>query len=176
MTVKSPFRNRAKAFGLLAASLATFWMATPAAHAMQANPASVPARASAVVTRLRVDGAWVRAAPPGAMMLAGYMVLHNDGDAPVRLVSVQSDAFGTVELHRSLVVNGMETMRPAGEQTIAAGGRMDIRPGGLHLMLMQPRQPLKVGDKVRFHLRFADDSMIEVIASVSAEAPGIAKP
>src|ERR1700722_9974612 len=32
---------------------------------------------------LLVEGGWIRSAPPGAAMLAGYGTLHNIGDAPV---------------------------------------------------------------------------------------------
>ena len=43
--------------------------------------------------KLGVFDAWIRAAPPGASMLAGYATLKNTGDAPVSLLTVQSDAF-----------------------------------------------------------------------------------
>jgi copper(I)-binding protein len=69
------------------------------------------------------------------------------------------------------LVNGMETMRPAGEKTIAPGGTLSIVPGGLHLMLMQPKRELRVGDRVRFRLHFADGSVAETAALVSDMAP-----
>ena len=108
------------------------------------------------------------------MMLAGYMTLHNNGKSPVRFTSAQSDDFGMVELHRTQLVNGVSTMRPAGEQTIAPGGTLQIVPGGLHLMLMQPRRALKVGDRVHFRLTFVDGSVVEVDAKVGAKAPAAA--
>ena len=86
----------------------------------------------------------------------------------------QSDVFGTIELHRTLVVDGMSTMRPAGNQSIPAGGSLRFEPGGLHLMLMQPQRELKIGDKVHFRLHFADGGALDVIAPVSAEAPAAA--
>ena len=76
-----------------------------------------------------------------------------------------------VELHRSVIANGVSTMRPAGDQVIPAGGMLRIAPGGLHLMLMQPKRELKIGDTVRFRLRFADGSALDVEAKVRAEAP-----
>jgi len=120
---------------------------------------------------VHVDAAWVRAAPPGAMMLAGYMTLHNDGKEPARFAWAQSDVFGMVELHQTLITNGISTMRTAGEQIIPAGGSLRFEPGGLHLMLMQAQHALKIGDQVRFRLHFADGSMLDVTAPVSAEAP-----
>ncbi len=104
-------------------------------------------------------------------MMAGYMAIHNDGKTPLRFVSAQCDAFGMVELHQSSIVNGMSTMRAAGEQTIPAGGVLHIQPGGLHLMLMQPKHALKVGDSVRFRLVFSNGSSTDVVAPVTAQAP-----
>jgi len=124
---------------------------------------------------VRVDSAWVRAAPPGAMSLAGYMTLHNDGHVPVRFDWAQSDVFGMVELHRTLTVNGVSTMRVAGDQTIPPGASVRFEPGGLHLMLMQARHELKIGDLVPFRLHFGDGSTVDVVAPVSAQAPAATK-
>ena len=118
---------------------------------------------------VRVESAWVRAAPPGAMMLSAYMILRNGGRTPVRFESAQSDGFGMVELHRSLVVSGVSKMRPAGAQTIPPGGSLQFEPGGLHLMLMRPQRELKIGDTVRFHLHFDDGEVVDVVAQVSAQ-------
>ena len=145
-----------------------------AATASQMRMPMSPPRSQQIIVlnkTVHVKSAWVRAAPPGAMTLAGYMSLRNDGKTPQRFVSAQSDAFGMVQLHRTLLVNGLSTMRPAGVQIIPAGGTLRIQPGGLHLMLMQPRRALKIGDAVRFRLHFADGSAMDVVAPVSAEAP-----
>ncbi|HTA64847.1 MAG TPA: copper chaperone PCu(A)C [Xanthomonadaceae bacterium] len=153
---------------LLAAAMRPVLAANPAPMTM---PMPKPAAVSTVAAHAHVDAAWVRAAPPGATMLAGYMVVHNDGKTPLRLVSATSDEFGMVELHRSLIVNGMSTMRPAGEQAILAGGTLKIAPGGLHWMLMQPKRALKVGDRVHFRLDFADGGSTDVGATVAASEP-----
>jgi copper(I)-binding protein len=148
------------------------WLALAfATSCMAATARPVLDMALAPPKGVHVESAWVRAAPPGAMMLAGYMTLRNDGRAPAVFKSAQSDVFGMVDLHRTTIVNGVSTMRLAGEQTIPAGGALRIEPGGLHLMLMQARHELKVGDKVRFRLHFADGTALDVVALVSAEAP-----
>ena len=157
---------------MLSILASTACTAAPQSMAMpMAKPAAAAAPASTVAAKAHVDAAWVRAAPPGAMMMAGYMAIHNDGKTPLRFVSAQSDAFGMIELHRTQIVNGVSTMRAAGEQAIPVGGVLRIEPGGLHLMLMQPKHALKIGDKVDFRLHFADGSATDVVAPVSAEAP-----
>jgi len=132
---------------------------------------SAAARGARAHAPVRVEGAWVRAAPPGVSMLAGYMDVHNTGATPLRLVSAQSDAFGMVELHRTELAQGMSSMHPAGAQDIPAGGTLPIRPGGFHWMLMQPRRQLKVGDTVHFILHFADGSTADIAALVRTTAP-----
>jgi copper(I)-binding protein len=48
--------------------------------------------------KLGVVDAWIRLAPPGASMLAGYATLSNTGDAPITVLTVQSDAFRMASL------------------------------------------------------------------------------
>lgn len=160
-----------RSIACIAMFAASAWFIANGQAAPQPTPGPIATAGRAVEASVRVDAAWVRTAPPGAMMLAGYMTLHNDGKVPVRFEWAQSDVFGTVELHRSLVVNGMDTMRPAGAQTIPAGGELRFAPGGLHLMLMDARRPLQVGDVVRFRLHFAGGVFVDVAAPVRATAP-----
>lgn len=112
--------------------------------------------------RLTVEDAWIRAAPPGAMMLAGYMALGNTGDAPVVLVAADSDAFGDVSMHRTVEEGGVARMRPLERVTVAPGQRVTFAPGGMHLMLMQPKRALHPGDKVAIRLRQADGTATPV--------------
>ncbi|HVJ61200.1 MAG TPA: copper chaperone PCu(A)C, partial [Tahibacter sp.] len=71
--------------------------------------------------RLVVDDAWIRAAPPGARMLAGYAKLTNAGDAPIVVTGATSAAFGDVSMHASVVEDGVAKMRPLPSLNIAPG-------------------------------------------------------
>ena len=55
---------------------------------------------AAAASGLLVDGAWVREAPPGASMMAAYLVISNPTDRDARLVGVVSPAFAHVILHK----------------------------------------------------------------------------
>jgi periplasmic copper chaperone A len=116
---------------------------------------------SAAIAEVRVESAWVRAAPPGAPMLAGYGVLHNPGEQPVVVVAASRGAFGAVEIHRTVEIDGMSRMRPAGALEIAPGGSVTLEPGGVHLMLMKPQRALREGDKVTIRLELAGDAPVE---------------
>ena len=97
---------------------------------------------------LQVEDAWVRAAPPGQRVLAGYVRLSNPGEQPVRLMAVCSPQFESVEMHRSVVEQGMARMLAVDAITIEPGASVVFEPGGLHLMLIDPLQVLSEGDLV----------------------------
>lgn len=113
----------------------------------------------------KVQDAWVPEAPPVARVMAGYMTLVNDTDKEMTLISVSSPDFGKVEMHRTETVNGMSRMLKQDKVSIAHNGKVEFKPGGLHLMLMQPKHPLKKGDKITLNLEMGQQR-IEVIAEV----------
>lgn len=107
---------------------------------------------AAAAGRLVVENAWIRAAPPGATMLAGYAMLKNAGDAPVVVSGASSADFGDVSLHESVNENGVERMRAIGDLSIAPGSSVVFAPGGKHFMLMDARRDPKAGDSVKLHI------------------------
>lgn len=101
---------------------------------------------------LLVEHAWIRAAPPGAAMLAGYATLRNTGDSPVIVTGAISPDFGDVSLHESVNENGVERMRALGDVVVAPGASVAFAPGGKHFMLMDAKRELKVGDAAKIHI------------------------
>jgi len=102
-----------------------------------------------------VSHAWILLPPKGSQSMAGYADIANTTGKPVSIVSVSSDAFERVELHRTIVKNGQATMRPVDSLTLPDGGSARLTPGGMHLMLMRPTGVLKAGDRVRVTFRLA---------------------
>ncbi|HEY5849700.1 MAG TPA: copper chaperone PCu(A)C [Lysobacter sp.] len=91
---------------------------------------------------------WVRMPPMAMPMMAGFGRIENPCAMPVTIVSASSPAFGDVSLHETRVVDGVSRMRALPELRIAAGDSAVLKPGGMHLMLMQPGAALKPGSKV----------------------------
>ena len=92
---------------------------------------------------------WARATPGGAKVGGGYLTIENKGTAPDKLVGATADAAGKIEVHEMSMNNGTMTMRPVeGGLTIGPGKTVKLAPGGLHLMMMDLKSPLKQGDKV----------------------------
>src|SRR3569832_1207694 len=127
--------------------------------------------------KLEVTDAWVRAAPPGAMMLAGYARLHNAGDEPVIVRGASSDMFGDVSLHESVESGGVERMRPLASISITPGEDALLAPGGKHLMLMKPQHALTAGTAVTIHFDTNDRDGVEAKFVVRDAAPfGVGNP
>ncbi len=121
---------------------------------------------SVIAGDLRPMSPWIREAPPTARVLAGFAMLHNESDRERRLVAVESDDFERVEMHRTLIENGMARMLPQASLMIPAQGMLRLAPGGLHLMLIGPRRALAEGDRVTLTLRFADGESLPVTFEV----------
>lgn len=105
---------------------------------------------------LEVRDAWIREAPPAASVLAAYMVIRNAGTTPVEISPITSPDFDHTELHRSVVKNGVASMVPYGKLDMTPGEQMILKPGGIHLMLIDPRHPLHDGDTVTLTFEDAD--------------------
>jgi copper(I)-binding protein len=115
---------------------------------------------------VRVDNAWVREAPPSAHMMAGYMMIKNEGGSEIALTGVDSPAFAHVMLHKSEVVDGVARMIHQDEIVIPAHGAVELKPGSFHLMMPAPDPRLVEGDTVGFILTFSSGETIPVQADI----------
>ncbi len=73
---------------------------------------------------------------PGQAMSAGYLSLTNNSTAAIRITKVTSPEFAAVEIHQSLLENGVAKMRHIPVLTIPAGTTVKLERGGVHLMLL----------------------------------------
>ena len=115
---------------------------------------------------LDISDARIKNLPPSVPVRAGYMTIHNLEPSAVTIVSVRSDAFASVEIHQSLMMDGMMHMEPVGELTIDAGTSLQLAPGGFHLMMMQPVEPTQPGDDVEIFLQLDDGTEQGLIMKV----------
>ena len=124
----------------------------------------------ALAESLNISNAWVRQGPPTAQVLAAYMTLENPGAQAIAITGASSPQFETVEIHRTEIVDGMARMIPQERLTVPAGGRVALEPGGLHLMLINAKQPLAADATVQIELRFEGGGSVSVAAPVRADA------
>jgi copper(I)-binding protein len=116
--------------------------------------------------RVSARGAWIREAPPGIAMTAGYMVLRNDTSRPQVLVAASSSGFGSVMIHRTIVKDGMARMVHTPQIELAPSASLSFAPGGHHLMLMNPKRTLRAGDSVIIKLEFRGGLVLPVAFEV----------
>ena len=97
---------------------------------------------------LEISEAWVREAPPTARMMAGYMTINNTGDAAVTVISISSPDFDSAEIHRTVIEEDIARMLPVKQLEIPANSQVKLEPGGLHLMLLGAKHPVRAGETV----------------------------
>jgi copper(I)-binding protein len=114
--------------------------------------------------------AWVREVLPGQDVSAAYLQIENRAAAPDALLAVSCSCAKTVELHRMVHTGDRMTMERVERIALPAGERVELAPGGLHLMLFGLVRPLRAGERVKLVLRFEQAGTVEVEAPVQALA------
>ena len=127
---------------------------------------------------LKIEQPWTRATPAGAKVAGGYLAVTNTGTAPDRLLGGSSEIAGKVEIHEMAMNNGVMTMRglPDGLE-LKPGAKLELKPGGYHIMFMDLKRQLKEGEKVKGTLTFEKAGAVPVefsVQSVGARAPAAA--
>jgi copper(I)-binding protein len=120
--------------------------------------------AQAATPAVSVSKPWMRYLLP-SLPAAGYLTLHNSGNAPAVLTAAASPDCGMLMLHKSEDDSGMATMMDMQSVTVPGnGGSVSFAPGGYHLMCMQPK--MKIGGEVPVKLTFQDGSTVAVTMPV----------
>jgi hypothetical protein len=111
-----------------------------------------PPKASPVV----VTNAWVREAAVSQPATAAYATLENPTDSPLTFVAADVEGAGVVELHEMKMSGDMMSMVKVASIIVPARGTVDLKPGGLHLMLFQRTRAFEPGGTAVITFRFAD--------------------
>lgn len=97
---------------------------------------------------------------------AVYLILRNSGASSQLLLGVESPAAETVEVHESVLEGDVMRMRKVDRLELPEGGEVELRPGGLHLMLLGLRRSLEVGDTLSLTLFFQGSGTLELSVPV----------
>lgn len=88
-------------------------------------------------------------------MGAAYLSITNHGDEDDRLVSIETDAAGAVEVHEVTMTNNVMEMSPLHDGlVIPAGEDVSLEPGGYHIMLIGLTESLLAGEDYELTLHF----------------------
>lgn len=119
--------------------------------------------AEAAQDKVEIVEPWARASLAGRNS-AAYMTIHNHGTEKDELVAASSPVARVVELHTHIMDSGVMRMRPVQAIEVNVGEPAVLRPGGLHVMLIDLTCDLKAGEKIPLTLRFrnAGERTVEV--------------
>lgn len=140
---------------------------------------------------LTVEGAWARTSTGMANAGAAYLVVKNAGTTADALISASSPVAGSAEVHETYVLASpsgammpaasdampaasgamageMMGMRPVARIDIPAGGSIELKPGGYHIMLMGLKQELVAGSTISLTLTFEKAPPITATLEVRA--------
>jgi periplasmic copper chaperone A len=115
---------------------------------------------------LRVTEVWSRATPPLAEVGAAYFIVENPNNSPDTLIEVASPVAERVEMHTHVMTDGMMMMRQLDSVEVPAGGNLEFKPGGNHVMLIGLERPLVAGERFPLTLRFKEAGDVELIVEV----------
>ena len=132
---------------------------------------AAPACAAGAADSITAVDPHVRMVPPGQPTTGAFFVLKNADDKDHKVVKVESAAAQVTEMHNHVNEGGMMKMRPIKDIEIKAKGETALKPGSLHVMLIDLKQPLKEGDSVALKLTFEDDSSKEITVPVRKIQP-----
>ena len=122
--------------------------------------------------RLTVDNVRVFAPLPGRSESVAYLHLRNPGNSAISLTGVSSPDFADAAIHETAIdENGVARMKMLGAASIAAESELSFAPGGLHIMLLEPRRALLPGASVQVELTFDDGTVLLLDAPVQTR-PG----
>lgn len=124
---------------------------------------------------LQIKNAWIPEAPPGARVMAGFMEIHNLSSQSIDIVAVTSPAFKHIEMHLSKEVNGIAKMLPQKKLSIPARGKLILKSGSYHLMLIKPKKRLLDGEKAPLTFTLSNGATLSLNISIkkntSPDAP-----
>lgn len=120
---------------------------------------------------INIENAWSPEAPPVAKVMAGYMKINNSSNKDVQIKSAKSALFKNVEIHRTEMKDGMMSMIKQKNLKIKANDHIELKPGGLHMMLMGKLMPVKSGSMIPVTLTFDNAEIININLKVKIDNP-----
>lgn len=104
--------------------------------------------------------------PPNAKTGAAYFDIVNSGGADRLLSAEAKDVANTIELHTTLMEGAMMKMRKLETVDLAGGATTSLKPGGLHVMLIDLKQPLQAGHSFPLTLHLEKAGTLQVTVPV----------
>lgn len=150
-----------------AGSIAVAQMSHGSGHGQSDAKQEMPGHKMAGVN---VSAPWARATISRARNGAAYVTLENSGGMSDKLVAVMTPVAGKPELHTHIKDGDIMRMRQVQHIEVGPNAMVKLQPGGLHIMLMELKEPLKEG--ATFPMTFVFEKAGEVTVEVAVQSAG----
>ena len=124
---------------------------------------------------LAIGHPWTRETPNGAKVAGGYLSVTNNGKEADRLVGGTLEASDRLEVHEMKMDGDVMKMRPLNDGIeIKPGETIKLAPGGVHLMFLDLKRPLKKDELIKGQLQFQKAGKVDVefkVDSIGATGP-----
>jgi hypothetical protein len=123
--------------------------------------------------QIKIDDAWARSSPMAAGNGSVYLTIANHGSEADAFVGASATVSEAVEIHEMVMEGDVMKMRPVAGQRleIPAGGKVELKPGGLHIMLLGLKEKLEVGKTVEIKLKFEKSGEQTLMVEVRSGEP-----
>ena len=118
---------------------------------------------------LMVTDPWVRGTVPAQKATGAFMSLSSKQG--VRIIAASSPAAGATEIHSMVMEDGVMKMRPLPSLEVPAGAKVDLKPGGYHIMLLDLPDALEIGETFELELTLESGATHTVSVEVRESAP-----
>ena len=115
---------------------------------------------------LTIHDAWVRQPTGDRKEAAAFAVVENSGATTRAIVSVTAEVAEKAELHEMKMMGAMMQMSPVKQIKVPARGKVELKPGGYHVMLFGLKKMPMSGDMVALTFKFDDGSTVSATAPV----------
>jgi copper(I)-binding protein len=105
----------------------------------------------------------------------GYLTVENRGDRADDLIGASCDCAREVQLHMMSMQGQVMSMRRVRSLAVPAHGKLELKSGGAHLMVLGLKKPIAEGEKVNMTLTFRRAGKVETFFQV-VKTPGAAAP
>jgi copper(I)-binding protein len=168
-----PVSRSIHGFASLVLVLCLFGVPAVVAQQASGHPASEGAECDCPPGVELVSQAWVRHLPPSQPNTAAYMKLRNLTDADLQIVGAETPVARVAELHDHVQdAAGVMRMREVASIIIPAGGDVELKPGGLHVMLIDLVEPLQEEQRVPLTLYLEGFEDLRIQARVKRSDDG----
>ncbi len=146
--------------------------------AVTALPGAARASDAVSVGELRIMAPWARASAGHGNAGAAFMTIANTGAEDDKLIAASTAAAKKTEIHETKMQDGVMKMRMLmGGLAIPAGGKVELKPMGQHVMMMGVTEKLVEGETLTLTLTFEKAGSVELAVPIAGPgammAPGI---